>query len=279
MAFPKDLHVLGPLLFLLCINDIENCSEFVSIILFADDTNILYSHTCLKTLNTIIHSAGAWNWIKLRIGLVSTNSLSMPQKLNLSFPDQEIEDIINISINNENIRQEKCLYVTFLGIFIDEFLTWGNHLNFMKKKLIKRAAIISRIRHFTTPNTLKLIYYVLVYPYLIYGNYIWGNAYKSRIEKVKKIQKNIVRLMTFKSYSEHAESIFQELQILNIYKVNDYLISKFIIRYFHLKNLPEIFPNCFLANKEIHNYITRSTSSLHKRCNKKNYSYQTFSCQ
>ena len=77
--------------------------------------------------------------------------------------------------------------------------------------------------------------------------------------------------MTFKSYSEQAESIFQELQILNIYKINDYLISKFIIRYFHLQNLPEIFPNCFLANKEIHNYITRSTSSLHKRCNKKNY--------
>ena len=46
--------VLGPLLFLLYINDIENCSEFVSSILFADDTNILYSHTCLKTLNTII---------------------------------------------------------------------------------------------------------------------------------------------------------------------------------------------------------------------------------
>jgi hypothetical protein len=46
--------VLGPLLFLLYINDIENCSELISVILFADDTNILYSHTCLKTLNKII---------------------------------------------------------------------------------------------------------------------------------------------------------------------------------------------------------------------------------
>ena len=133
------------------------------------------------------------------------------------------------------------LYVTFLGIFIDEFLTWGNHLNLIKKKLIKRAAIISRIRHFTTPNTLKLIYYALVYPYLIYGNYIWANAYKSSIEKVKKIQKKIVRLMTF--FFEHTEPFFQELQILNIYKVNNYLTNKFMIRYFHLQNLPEIFPN------------------------------------
>ena len=46
--------VLGPLLFLLYINDIENCSELVLVILFADDTNILYNHTCLKTLNAII---------------------------------------------------------------------------------------------------------------------------------------------------------------------------------------------------------------------------------
>ena len=68
---------------------------------------------------------------------------------------------------------------------------------------------------------------------LIYGNLIWGNAYKSSIEKIMKIRKKIVRLMTFKSYFEHTEPIFQELQILNIYKVNDYLTSLFMISYFH----------------------------------------------
>ena len=46
--------VLGPLLFLLYINDIQYCSELVSVILFADNTNVLYSHTCLKTLNEIL---------------------------------------------------------------------------------------------------------------------------------------------------------------------------------------------------------------------------------
>jgi hypothetical protein len=56
--------VLGPLLFLLYINDIENCSELISVILFATDTNILYSHTCLKTLNKIIQV----ELEKLRIG-------------------------------------------------------------------------------------------------------------------------------------------------------------------------------------------------------------------
>ena len=141
--------------------------------------------------------------------------------------------------------------------------------------MIKCAAIISRIRHYTTLNSLKLIYYALVHPYLIYGNLIWGNTYKSRIQKLMKIQKKIVRLMTFKSYFEHTEPIFQELQILNIYKVNDYLTSLFMFRYFHLQNLPEIFTNYFLTNKEIHNYNTRNSSSLHKKCYRTNYTKHT----
>jgi hypothetical protein len=180
---------------------------------------------------------------------------------------------INISINNENIKQEK--HTTFLGIVIDEFLTWYNDLDLVAKKMIKCTAIISRIRHYTTLNSLKLIYYALVYPYLIYGNLIWGNTYKSRIQKLMKIQNKIVRLMTLKSYFEHTEPIFQELQILNIYKVNDYLTRLFMFRYFHLQNLPEIFTNYFMTNKEIHNYNTRNSSSLHKKCYRTNYKKHT----
>ena len=78
------------------------------------------------------------------------------------------KDTINISINNNNIKQVKN--TTFLGIVIDEFLTWCNHVDLITKKVVKCAAIISKIRHFTNLNSLKLIYYALVYPYLTYGN-------------------------------------------------------------------------------------------------------------
>ncbi len=69
----------------------------------------------------------------------------------------------------------------------------------------------------------NLIYFALVYPYLTYGNLTWGNAYKSHIQKLVNIQKKIVRLMTFKSYSDHTEPIFNDLKILNLYKLNEYL--------------------------------------------------------
>jgi hypothetical protein len=48
--------ILGPILFRLYINDIENCSKLISFILFADDTNIFYSNKCLKTLNKIMQT-------------------------------------------------------------------------------------------------------------------------------------------------------------------------------------------------------------------------------
>ena len=123
---------------------------------------------------------------------------------------------------------------------------------------------ISRIRHFANLNSLKLIYYALVYPYLTYGNLIWGNAYKSHIQNLVNIQKKVVRLMTFESYSEHTEPIFNDLKILDLSKLNEYLISSFMFRYFHLHNLPEIFTDYFLSNKDIHNHNTRNAALLHK---------------
>jgi hypothetical protein len=73
------------------------------------------------------------------------------------------------------------------------------------------------------------------------------------------IQKKIVRLMTFNSYLAHSEPIFKVLKILDIYKINDYLISLFMFRYNHMKNLPEAFTNYFVNNiiqEIIHNYTS-----------------------
>ena len=100
---------------------------------------------------------------------------------------------------------------------------------------MKGAAIISKIRHFTNLNSLKLIYYALVYPYLIYGNLIWGYTYKTLIKKLMNIQKKILRLMTFKSYFDSCEPIFNNLQILDLFKLNEYLTSLFMIRYFYFQ--------------------------------------------
>ena len=266
--------ILRPLLFLLYINDIQNCSKIISIILFADDTNIFYSHTCLKKLNEIIQEEinKITNWLNTNI--LSINNSKTKFMLFRSCKKKQKHNI-SISINNELINQVKN--TTFLGVVLDECLTWKVHINLISKKVIKASSIISRVRHFTNLNALKLIYYTLVYPYLIYGDLIWGNTYKTRIQKLMRIQKKIVRLITFKPYSEHTETIFKNLEILNVYQINDFLTSIFMFRYFNLKNLPEIFTNYFVTNNEVHHHNTRKTSKLHKSYNRTHYAKHTLS--
>ena len=104
----------------------------------------------------------------------------------------------------------------------------------------------------------------MVYPYLTYGNLIWGNAYKSHIEKIVNIQKKIVRLMTFKSYLDHTEPIFTDFKILNLHKLSDYYTCQLMFEYFNFQNLPEIFTDYFLTSKDMHNYNTRNINVTQK---------------
>jgi hypothetical protein len=103
---------------------------------------------------------------------------------------------------------------------------------------MKSSGIIAKLCHNANLNTLKLIYYALVYPYFIYGNLLWGNTYKKRIQKLINVQKKIVRLMTFSSHLDHTENIFQHLNILNLSKLDDYLTMQSVhVRISSLKKL------------------------------------------
>ena len=117
--------VLGPLLFLLYINDIQYCSELVSIILFADDTNILYSDSCLEKLNEILqmemNKIATW----LNVNRLSLNTAKTKLILFRS-RNKKSKHELKISINNESIKRVEK--ITFLGIVIDEFLTWRDHI-------------------------------------------------------------------------------------------------------------------------------------------------------
>ena len=76
--------------------------------------------------------------------------------------------------------------VKFLGVTLDQNLTWTNHINSVLKSITKSTGMIAKLRHYTNKNTLKLIYYALVYPYLTYGNLVWGNTYPTIITEVIK---------------------------------------------------------------------------------------------
>ena len=126
--------ILGPLLFLLYINDIENSSDILSLVLYADDTNAFHSDKCLQTLaNTMqgkMNKVTEWlNANKLSINTSKTKFIIFESKT------KKYETKINLKINNNIIQQ--AAFVKFLGVIIDEKLTWKNHISFVHKKLLK----------------------------------------------------------------------------------------------------------------------------------------------
>ena len=150
-------------------------------------------------------------------------------------------------------------------------MTLNDHITKVVKKITRASGILARIRHFVNMNALKLVYYALVYPFLIYGNLIWGNTNETRIQKILNVQKKIVRLMMFKSYSEHTKLIFQKLSFLDIFKLNDYLTALFMFRYHDQNNLPDNLVNCFATSNQIHQHSTRNSSKRHKFYMRTNY--------
>ena len=120
--------ILGPILFLLCINNIENSSKLLSFILFADDTTISCSNNCLKTLNiTMQTEVSEWlNVNKLSLNIKKTKFILFRSS------NEKPKHEIKLGINNGDIKQVKN--TIFLGIIIDEFLTWSEHIAQVVKK-------------------------------------------------------------------------------------------------------------------------------------------------
>jgi hypothetical protein len=164
-------------------------------------------------------------------------------------------------------------FVKSLGVIIDEELKWKNHISSVLKTIIKSTGLIAKLRHYTNRNTLKLIYYALAYPYLTYGNLVWGNTYPTRLQKIMNVPKKIVRLICFKSYSDHSEPLFLDLKILNVYRINDYICSIFMYRFFYYQNnLPDFYCDYFKQNSELHNYNnTHNSTKLHVNFQRTNY--------
>ena len=163
--------VLGPLLFLLYINDLPNISKKLKFYLFADDTNIYFEASDLVLLEKIVNKElqKLYEWLYL-------NRLS----LNISKSNFVIFHAINkpnhvtILINKQAIHEVK--YVKYLGILIDSHLTFKDHINVLNKKISRAIGILYRLRQYVTTKILCNEYYAIIYPFLLYGITVWGNA-------------------------------------------------------------------------------------------------------
>ncbi len=185
--------VLGPLLFLLYINDICKCSNIGTFILFADDTNIFISgndrQDSIQKANAVLASVSSYMMAnKLHINLIKCCYMHFKPKT-----EGKVNYDERVMINNSEI--EEVTETKFLGVIIDNELTWSPHINYLIKKLKCNTGMLNRIRNCIPSHLHKTLYHTLFESHLSYGINVWGNAAKHLIDSLFTIQKHCIRIM------------------------------------------------------------------------------------
>ena len=249
--------LLGPLLFILYINDLQNSSRILSFICFADDTNLFLSHSNPNTLINLMNNELqlVQSWIhanKLSLNIEKTNFMLFSNSLDV-LPSQ-------VQINGINLSQVDC--TKFLGLYIDSDLSWKSHINYLNKILSRNTGILNKLKHFFPSHILRDIYSTIISPYLNYGILAWGNTSKVLLDSLFLLQKRAIRNVNNTVYLSHTNDLFRSNGILKLVDLFYYNVGIFMHK-FSSNNLPEIFLQMFQRNNSIHNYPTRQRDEYH----------------
>ena len=256
--------VLGPLLFLIYINDLPNISKVLNFYLFADDTNIYYESDSLqeleKVINKELNKLNLWlNVNRLSLNIDKTNYIIFHHY------NKPTKKRITIKINNKAINEKK--FIKYLGVLIDSTLSWKYQITNISKKISRSIGIMYKLRPFLPLNAMKNVYYSLIYSHIIYVIEVWGSAFNTDLEKILILQKKALRLLTYNDTFPNTPGplcpcnpIFCKLETMKVMDIYRYQVSKFVFK--SINSLaPRNFHGWFQLTHERYGYRTRSNFS------------------
>ena len=257
--------VLGPLLFLLYVNDLPNVSSLLNFYLFSDDTNISYESNSLKdlekTLNIELNKLYLWlNLNRLSLNYDKTNYIIFHTY------NKPIKQYITIKINKKAIAEKKS--IKYLGVLIDSTLSWKQHISNVSKKISRTLGVMYKLRIFLPLSVMKSVYYSLIYSHIIYAIEVWGSTFKTEIDKILVLQKRAMRIMTFNDQFPvnpgplcPSNPIFLNLGTIEVDDIFNYQICKFIFK--SLNDLtPVNFRGWFKFSRDFHNHNTKMNYNM-----------------
>ena len=220
---------LGPLLFLIYINDIVYSSNKLQFLLYADDSVIfLRGKNATEIINTLnFELSHIKNWL-----ISNRLTLNTDKSHYISFSSQPIiGPQLPLKIDDKIIIN---LYETkFLGVTLNHNLKWNKHIRQLTLKVNKLSAILYLTRNVINRKTLRQIYLSLIYPLLMYCNSLWGNTYTSALKPLVTSHKRIIRTITFSSRYTHSAPLFKELGIFNLNEINTYCAAIYVFKSIH----------------------------------------------
>ena len=250
--------VLGPLLFVIFINDIVNCSSLCPV-LFADDAAFSCHHNSLKHLQKIMNqqTKQICQWLvtnRLTINVKKTKYMIFHKKRDAKFTRKVKK--FRINVNNYCIKQVSEF--KYLGVIIDNKLNWQSHINHLCTHISKAVGVIYRLKKLGIPRgALQLIYHSLVSSRLRYGIASWGSASSTVLQKLNMINNKAVRYIKYTS--ETLTAAYRRMKFFTVKSLYSFEVSKFI--HLHRQGeLPDDFEN-FIERVD-HSHITRSNTRM-----------------
>ena len=251
--------ILGPLLFIIYINDIVHSTKFFNFFLFADDTNALATDQNLNDLinktNTELISVSNWfKSNKLSLNAAKTNFIAFHKH-------RTHIDPTSIELFIENSRIINVSSTKFLGVHINESLTWDDHISCVSKKISRNIGILYKSSHLLNKSTLLTIYFSFIYPYFNYCNIIWCPTSKKARKQLSTLQKRCMRVIFKTPYQASVSTFYIEIQLLKLDQIYIYQSLIFMYKYFN-NELPGTFKNYFTLSKDVHSNNLRIAENV-----------------
>ena len=264
--------VLGPLFFLLYVNDIKNCLDDEYISLFADDTSVLIHNRDLHVLKTnaerTIGRLYTWfNSNKLSLSIEKTHFIIYHTKR------RQIDARFNkLTVHGFDIN--RVTWVKHLGLIIDENLSWEKHVQQLCNSLSRYFSVFYNIRG-SVPNAFKRqLYYSLVYSRVQYGIEMYGTCRKTLLDRVQVIQNKLLKVLYQKDYRTGTNELHKELNLLKVDDIYKYLVLQFVYKTVNRLNIDH-FSGYFRFREEAHGYNLRNKNYIVKKRVKTNYGKTT----
>ena len=247
--------VLGPLLFLIYINDLHCAIKSSKVYHFADDTNLLNIGNSPKQMEKLVNAD-----LKILYYWLLANKITLNcDKTEIIFfhkPGEKVPEM-KIKMNGHRIYPSKN--IKYLGIYLDETLNGGFHCETLMKKLKRANGMLCKARHYITNNDLKTLYFAIFSSHLIYGCQIWGQSTNVFNKKVFKLQNRALRIISFSDFRADSNPLYANLKIL---KLKDQIVLQNCL--FVHDTLSKVSPICFQVyfkqTRVIHSQNTKSAN-------------------
>ena len=249
--------ILGPLLFLIYINDLPLVSDIFEMLMYADDTTLYcnLSQNCNDLIlnNELIKITDWLSSNKLSLNVKKTKCMVFhTAQRNITYPDLKINHINIDHVTNFN----------FLGIILNSHLTWTSHVQHISIKISRIIGIMYRLKHIYPQSVLLMLYNTLIVSHFNYCILIWGSKIVNN-HQIHKLQKKALRIIYNSDYVAHSEPICKSLFLLKVTDMFRLALWKF---YFKLMNnsLPSYFDEMKPVLPRICNYheVRRPTFHL-----------------